>query len=327
MSPSCVALARATIGNDPEPRPDVPEPAERDHRFMADVESLSRADFARPIEGRMVAGVAAGVANAFGLDTNVVRCGFVALSVASGFGIVCYLVAWALMPEGDARAAQSAPRREPDVVTTVAFGAIVLGGLLLVRAFGVWPGDVIVWPLVAAMVGLALLAMKTAPGTGAAELPSWPVLRRLPPDAADALAVLIGTRRGALARVLAGAACVATGVAAFVISAESWSALRGALIASVAVIVGIALVVGPGLSRLAHALVAERQERIRSDERAELAAHLHDSVLQTLALVQRRADDPREVVRLARMQERELRAWLLGGGALPEANGSRSLGD
>lgn len=286
---------------------------------------LSRADLSRPAEGRVVAGVAAGLANTFGLEANVVRCGFVVLTIASGFGVLCYLVAWALMPDAVGQA-EPARTGDTDVVSTIAFGAVVLGGLLLVRAVGLWPGDVIVWPLAAAIAGLALLAMRTGPATAAAELPAWPILRRLPPDAAGALTVLIGTRRGALARVIAGGACVATGVVAFVITADSWSALRGAFVASVAVLVGIALVVGPGLSRLGHALVDERRERIRADERAEVAAHLHDSVLQTLALVQRRANDPREVVRLARMQERELRSWLLGGGRPADTNGSASLG-
>jgi len=272
----------------------------------------------------MVAGVAAGLADAFGLEANVVRCGFVVLSLASGLGVLLYAIAWTLMPP----APEDAPRREParpDAIANVAFGAIVLGGLLLVRAVGFWPGDLVVWPLAAAFVGLALLAMRSTPSSGANELPDWQLLRRLPPDAADAVAVLVGTRRGALARIGAGFACVAIGIAVFVVSADSWRALRGAVVASVAVVVGIALVVGPGVSRLVHALVAERRERIRADERAEMAAHLHDSVLQTLALVQRRANEPREVVRLARMQERELRGWLLGGDA-PAALPGSSLG-
>jgi len=81
----------------------------------------------------------------------------------------------------------------------------------------------------------------------------------------------------------------------------------------VVVIVALALILAPWWLRLVRGLSAERAERIRSQERSEVAAHLHDSVLQTLALMQRRAADPREVASLARRQERELRAWLNGG--------------
>jgi signal transduction histidine kinase/phage shock protein PspC (stress-responsive transcriptional regulator) len=272
----------------------------------------------------MVAGVAAGLADALGLDPNVVRCGFVVLAIASGFGVILYGVAWALMSDA-AAGTERAVAPGGDAIATAAFGAVVLGGLLLVRALGLWPGDVVVWPLAAALAGLALLAMRTVPSGATADLPDWPLLQRLPPDAADAVAVLVGTRRGALARIVAGIACVVVGLAAFVVSVDSWRALRGTFVATFAVIIGVALVVGPGVSRLVHALVAERRERIRADERAEVAAHLHDSVLQTLALVQRRADQPREVVRLARIQERELRAWLLSGDD-PATSAGASLG-
>ena len=271
----------------------------------------------------MIGGVAVGLADALGLDPNVVRCGFVVLAIASGFGIVLYAAAWALMPAGGER---RIGRSSVDPISTIAFGMVVLGGLLAVRAFGLWPGDLIVWPLAAALVGLALLAMHGAASATGAELPDWPVLRDLPPDAADAVAALFGTRRGALARLIAGTICVAAGVAAFVLSVGSWRAMRGAIVASIAVVIGVAIVIGPGLSRLAHAFVDERRDRIRAETRADMAAHLHDSVLQTLALVQRKANDPREVVRLARMQERELRDWLLRGETPPTASDA-SLGN
>ena len=87
---------------------------------------------------------------------------------------------------------------------------------------------------------------------------------------------------------------------------------RDVTLAVFVVIVALALILAPFWLRLGRGLTEERAERIRTQERAEMAAHLHDSVLQTLALMQKRAADPREVAALARRQERELRAWLNG---------------
>jgi len=87
------------------------------------------------------------------------------------------------------------------------------------------------------------------------------------------------------------------------------------------VIAAIVLLLGPWWLRVARDLVLERQARVRAEERADIAARVHDSVLQTLALIQRRADDPQKVVGLARMQERELRSWLFEGRAPNEAAG------
>ena len=98
--------------------------------------------------------------------------------------------------------------------------------------------------------------------------------------------------------------------------------LRDAALTAVVVVVALGLILAPFLWRLGRNLAAERAERIRSQERAELAAHLHDSVLQTLTLMQKRADDPREVAALARRQERELRDWLAGGRPRAEAEGA-----
>ncbi len=115
-----------------------------------------------------------------------------------------------------------------------------------------------------------------------------------------------------------GGAAASLAAVAIVIGGDDYTA-NGKITASLVYVVGTA-VVAWGLevlranegARLAaeQALAEERAERVRSEERADLAAHLHDSVLQTLALIQRRAGHPGEVVSLARQQERQLRSWL-----------------
>jgi signal transduction histidine kinase len=81
------------------------------------------------------------------------------------------------------------------------------------------------------------------------------------------------------------------------------------------VIAAVVLFLGPWWLRIARELVEERQAKVRAEERVEIASRVHDSVLQTLALIQRRADDPQQVIQLARSQERELRSWLFEGKA------------
>ncbi len=112
------------------------------------------------------------------------------------------------------------------------------------------------------------------------------------------------------ARLLLGVVLLAAGAGVFFASRGGIGAATTAVLAVLVALAGLLVVAGPWLYRLVRELADERAERIRSQERADLAAHVHDSVLQTLTLIQRRADDPREVVRLARAEERELRQWL-----------------
>ena len=115
-----------------------------------------------------------------------------------------------------------------------------------------------------------------------------------------------------MSRTGVGVALVIAAGLAFLQATGALSAARDVLLAVFAVVVVLGVIFAPWIVRLVRSLASERAERIRSQERAEVAAHLHDSVLQTLAMVQRRADEPREVAALARRQERELRAWLAG---------------
>ena len=115
-----------------------------------------------------------------------------------------------------------------------------------------------------------------------------------------------------IARIAVGAVIGACGIALLVLGHTTIAALRP--VGGAALVVAAAVIIfGPWWLSLVRDLIAERQARALAEERAQMAAHVHDSVLQTLALIQRSADDPQNVVRLARAQERELRAWLFEG--------------
>ncbi|MGH9226313.1 MAG: sensor histidine kinase [Acidimicrobiales bacterium] len=132
--------------------------------------------------------------------------------------------------------------------------------------------------------------------------------------------ILAGVALG-LAQVVVGALLVAAGAGLY-LTAEDGVGARRALVAAAAVCAGLALIAGPWWWRLSHDLASERRERIRVQERDEVAAHIHDSVLQTLTLIQRNCGEPKTVATLARQQERELRAWLYGSPSPPSADDS-----
>jgi signal transduction histidine kinase len=260
----------------------------------------------------VLAGVAAGLARRLGIDPLIVRVGFIAASAAGGMGLALYLLAWALMPgeQGEKAPVERIAGRRETWLVVAGMMLLALAALLLLRKWGIWFSDAIVWPVILAAAGGALIWRQST--ADAPEQPRPPVARsaespralQLPPDASG--------------RALVGAALVVGGGLVFLWLNDALQPARDVLLAVVVVLVAATLILAPWWLRLVRGLTAERTERIRSQERAEVAAHLHDSVLQTLALMQKRVDDPREVAALARRQERELRAWL---------NGRRAAGD
>ena len=256
-------------------------------------------------DGRVIAGVAAGLGWRLGVDPVLVRIAFALLAFAGGAGLVLYGVLWATIP---AATDTPPPRRPATGQQGVALALMVLGVLLLLRAFGIWFGDQVVGPIVLLAAGSAVLWARADTDDRAA----WSHLTGHTPG--DAL------RRAAAAptspiRIVVGTALVALAIAGALATTGSLGDAQDLIIVLLTALAGLGLLFGPWLWRLIDQLGEERRERVRQEERAELAAHLHDSVLQTLALIQRSNDDPKRMVALARRQERELRTWLYGSSA------------
>ncbi|HEX3623185.1 MAG TPA: PspC domain-containing protein [Acidimicrobiales bacterium] len=264
--------------------------------------------WARSPTDRVLSGACGGVGRAVGVDPLVLRVAVVALTVVGGTGALLYVLAWLLLPQegSDTSLAVAAARdRGRDLAEVLAIGSIVLGAVLLVRATGVWFNDAFVWPFLLAAVGLAVIWRQAGDDDRSSLLR---VVDRFPRPGTPTMD--LRSRRAALARVVAGVVFVVLGVAAFLAANDAFSAVSQGVLASAGIVAGLALITGPFWLRMGRDLALERRRRIRSEERAEVAAHLHDSVLQTLALIQRNAEDPRAIVTMARRQERELRGWL-----------------
>ena len=271
--------------------------------------SALRLPLRRPTADRRVGGVAAGLAAHLGMRVGVVRLIFVGASLMGGVGLAFYVFLWVTVPNGDPLEAATSER--PPAMARLAprlrhgartFPAAEVGlGLLLVLAAAV---------LVANRSGIALGGTWLVPalivvgGTALAWSQLDAISRR-----GDGVSLRSGQRTSIL-RLIGGTVLAGLGVFLFVGRQTPTSDLLGSAVAALAVLAGVGLVLAPWWLRLVRALGDERVAREREAERADIAAHLHDSVLQTLALIRARADDPEDVARLARAQERELRSWL-----------------
>lgn len=241
--------------------------------------------------GRVVGGVAGGLADHLGVDVFKVRMAFVLLSALVGAGLVAYGLLWIFTPAGGDAAKPTGDERRQ------AIGLALLGLGLAVTVSWLFQGTAakVIAPIVVIAVGAALVWREydvAAPGPRALfGLPARPSVVTW-------------------SRIVAGATLIVVGLGVVVLARIDLSSLGSALIAVAVTLVGAGLLTVPLWLRMVRALNAERGARIRNEEREEIASHLHDSVLQTLALIQRQAEDPQEVLRLARSQERELRKWL-----------------
>ena len=209
---------------------------------------------------------------------------------------------------GDAEA-DTITRRAPVAWGLVAASAIAAGAAIVLSPYDyydAWSVDRVLAPILAAIV----LAVSAS---------SWATfVDRTDPER--------GRRTERLVRAAATIVLGVLFIAVFLGPLSTWRSLY-VLLVGFALLLGIALVFAPVLLRLWRELGAERTRRIREEQRSEIAAHLHDSVLQTLALIQNRAGASSEVARIARAQERELRAWLFDGDAPADSDLATDLRD
>lgn len=261
----------------------------------ARVEGAPRPPLTRPTEGRVVAGVCAGVSRHLDVPLASLRV-MTALSILFVFGVPVYAFLWLTMPQSDG----------PPLVTPfgtdgsgtsrkrlflIGIPVLVFGGLAVSGAMRSIAHLSLTVPLLVIGVGLVLV---------------WSRLD----TAARRQWLGAGDRRETRIRTVIGVVMALMGLILLLSQGGGVGRLRDVTIGVLVVLLGAGILGAPFIARFFDTLRTEQTERIRATEKADIAAHLHDSVLQTLALIQRRADDPQAVQLLARAQERELRNWL-----------------
>lgn len=291
------------------------------HRHRGNGEPLRRSP-----DDQLGGGVAAGLAEWRNFSPTTVRIALaVAALISTGWAVPFYVLGWLLIPaRGEAPAEAGGPAKgdQPSiasrarhdsrgVVLALALASLLAVFLLLAGPLNDGAIETYLWPQVISVAGLTLI-WRNAPDSERAGL------QRLVQPLDSLGASGSPTRRATRLRIAGAVVLLGAGLG-WLLSLHGGTALLQPLGGFLLVVAGFVLLLGPWWLRIGRDLVLERQARARAEERADIAARVHDSVLQTLALIQRRADDPQAVVQLARAQERELRSWLFEGRAPGDA--------
>ncbi|MGA4669252.1 PspC domain-containing protein [Propionibacteriaceae bacterium Y1923] len=300
----------------PQPPPAYPPPAYPPNLPAVPTDEPPVRRAYRVSEGSWLAGVCTGIAHHLNWPVGAIRIGFVALTFANFIGVFVYGLLWILMPRGKPEAQApgleaatrtnlrtTTPKRVPDrrrdAGAITAMAVLGVGVIWAAQVFGLGIPFNWFWPLAFAGVGLALIWKQAdaAPGPDK-DTNKW-------------VAPLVSTHGWTgITRMIVGGGMIVMAGSAVVASSVGLAQLPALLLLSGVIVGGIGLIAAPWIHRWRLEMQSAREEKLLADARADMAAHLHDSVLQTLALIQRQADDPKAVAGLARRQERELRGWL-----------------
>lgn len=275
----------------------------------------ARMPLTRPKRGRWLTGVCKGIALHLGISVMWVRLAFIALTCLYGAGIIAYVFLWIFMPAGDPQAVASAehipveqaPLARGNQPAQAGVEDTAVSAESLSEAIQRAPK-----PALVALAGFVLLTIGLLlVGTGADSQLIIPLLLGL---AGIALAWMNLSPNGTqLLSMLGGIALIFIGWAVYVsnVTYAGWgTSPRRIMLSGFIMIACIVLAVMPWANAMLQRLSREQALKEREEERADMTAHLHDGVLQTLALIQLHSEDPSTVFTLARGQERELREWL-----------------
>ncbi|MDH4017779.1 MAG: PspC domain-containing protein [Actinomycetota bacterium] len=259
----------------------------------------------RSVSDRWIGGVAGGLSEHFSVPAWVFRLAFVGTTLVGGVGLVAYALMWVFLPLDSDRAAVPGAGRPAatgwDLTGVLGVLALGLGVLLGLAALGL-PIRISVWgPVLIVGAGAVLLWRQSD------DLQRTTIRNRAEVGVRSTASL---SDRQSLVRVLVGLGLVLLGLVAVVGPQLDLATTGRSVAAAGAVLAGVVLIALPWIASWIKGFEAQRYAAVRAQERAVMAARVHDSVLQTLTLIQRRADDPAEVARLARAEERALRSWL-----------------